>query len=88
MKMIITIINDNETDPLIKALTSENFRVTTIASTGGFLHSGVSTLLCGVEDDQLQKALDVIHKVFPPLKDSKEKRCALFVINVADSQHF
>lgn len=88
MKMIITIIKDNDTDAVIKALTSENFRVTTIASTGGFLRSGVSTLLCGVEDDQLQKALDIIHKVFPPLKNSTEKRCALFVINVADSQHF
>jgi uncharacterized protein YaaQ len=88
MKMIISIVKDNDTDALTKALTSESFRVTTIASTGGFLRSGVSTLLCGVDDDQLQKALDIIHKVFPPLKNSTEKRCALFVINVADSQHF
>ena len=88
MKMIITIIKDNDTDSLIKALTSENFRVTTIASTGGFLRSGVSTLLCGVEDSQLQKALDTIHKVFPPQEIPGEKRCTLFVINVADSQHF
>ena len=88
MKMIITIIKDNDNDAVIKALTSEDFRVTTIASTGGFLRSGVSTLLCGVEDDRLQKALDIIHQVFPPLKGSTEKRCALFVINVADSQHF
>ncbi len=88
MKMIITIVKDNDTDTVIKALTSENFRVTTIASTGGFLHSGVSTLLCGVEDEQLQKALDVVHKALPPLKNPQEKRCALFVINVADSQHF
>jgi uncharacterized protein YaaQ len=88
MKMIITIIKDNDTDAVIKALTSDNFRVTTIASTGGFLHSGVSTLLCGVEDDQLKKALDTLHKVFPPQMETAEKRCALFVINVADSQHF
>jgi uncharacterized protein YaaQ len=88
MKMIITIIKDNDTDAMIKALTSENFRVTTIASTGGFLRSGVSTLLCGVEDEQLQKALDTIHKVFPPQPNNQDKRCALFVINVADSQHF
>jgi uncharacterized protein YaaQ len=88
MKMIITIIKDNDTDSMIKALTSEKFRVTTIASTGGFLRSGVSTLLCGVEDNQLQKALDTIHKVFPPQQDPTEKRCALFVINVTDSQHF
>jgi len=88
MKMIITIIKDNDTDDVIKALTSENFRVTTIASTGGFLRSGVSTLLCGVEDDQVQKALDVIHKVFPPQPKNNEKRCTLFVVNVADSQQF
>ena len=88
MKMIITIIKDNDTETMIKALTSEDFRVTTIASTGGFLRSGVSTLLCGVEDSQLQKALDTIHKVFPPLENSTEKRCTLFVINVTDSQHF
>ncbi|MHB8089058.1 MAG: cyclic-di-AMP receptor, partial [Anaerolineaceae bacterium] len=44
MKMIITIIKDNDTDALTKALTSDGFRVTTIASTGGFLRSGVSTL--------------------------------------------
>lgn len=88
MKMIITIIKDNDTDLLTKALTTDGFRVTTIASTGGFLRSGVSTLLCGVEDDQVSKALDVIHKVFPPVPNSTEKRCTLFVINVADSQHF
>jgi uncharacterized protein YaaQ len=88
MKMIITIIKDNDTDALIKALTSDGFRVTTIASTGGFLRSGVSTLLCGVEDDQVKKAIDVIHKVFPPHPETPERRCTLFVLNVADSQHF
>lgn len=88
MKMIITIIKDNDTDALTKALTSDGFRVTTVASTGGFLRSGVSTLLCGVEDDQVTKAIDVIHKVFPPMPELTERRCTLFVINVADSQHF
>ena len=88
MKMIITIIKDNDTDALTKALTSDGFRVTTVASTGGFLRSGVSTLLCGVEDDQVKKALEVIHKVFPPQPETDAKRCTLFVINVADSQHF
>ena len=77
MKMIISIVKDNDTDALTKALTSESFRVTTIASTGGFLRSGVSTLLCGVDDDQLQKALDIIHKVFPPLKKFNREKGAL-----------
>ncbi len=88
MKMIITIVKDSDTDALIKALTSDDFRVTTIASTGGFLRSGVSTLLCGVEDSQVQKALEVIHTVFTPQTVGGDKRCTLFVINVEDSQHF
>lgn len=88
MKMIITIVKDSDTDALIKALTTDDFRVTTIASTGGFLRSGVSTLLCGVENEQVQNALDIIHKVFPPQTPEGEKRCTLFVINVEDSQHF
>ena len=37
MKMIIAIIQDQDTDPVSKALTSMKFRVTQIASTGGFL---------------------------------------------------
>lgn len=88
MKMIITIIKDNDTDTVTKALTAQGFRVTTIASTGGFLRSGVSTLLCGVEDEQVQNVLDVIHRIFPPQQKTDEKRCTLFVLNVADSQHF
>jgi uncharacterized protein YaaQ len=88
MKMIITIIKDNDTDAVTSALTTSNFKVTTIASTGGFLRSGLSTLLCGVEDDQLEQALKAIHSVFPPQPPTSETRCTLFVINVADYQHF
>ena len=44
MKMIIVIIKDNEADALIRALTSAEYRVTRIASTGGLLRSGVATL--------------------------------------------
>ena len=45
MKMIIAIVKDHDADPVTQALTNENFRVTRIASTGGFLRSGVATLL-------------------------------------------
>lgn len=88
MKMIITIIKDNDTDAVTSALTTANFKVTTIASTGGFLRSGLSTLLCGVEDEQLDMALKAIHSVFPPQPANAGTRCTLFVINVADYQHF
>ena len=47
MKMMIVVLNDQDGDPVIKALVDDEFRVTRIASTGGFLRRGNSTLLIG-----------------------------------------
>jgi len=62
MKMIISIIHDEDNDRVSRSLTSENFRVTMIASTGGFLRSGRSTLLIGVEDERLERALQILRE--------------------------
>jgi len=43
MKMIIVIVKDQDADGVTQSLTAEDFRVTRIASTGGFLRSGVAT---------------------------------------------
>jgi uncharacterized protein YaaQ len=88
MKMIIAIVNDTETDAVTKTLTGSKFRVTTIASTGGFLRKGQNTLLCGVEEDQLPKALDLIRKVFPAAPVKGDIRCTIFVLNVAQAHQF
>ena len=56
MKLIITIIPDNNCDSVSLALTERKFRVTQIASSGGFLRKGNSTLLVGVDDEQLDEA--------------------------------
>jgi uncharacterized protein YaaQ len=84
MKMIIIIIKDHDADALTQAFTAGNFRVTRVASTGGFLRSGVVTMLLGVEDGQVDEAIQVIHKIMPPTASS-EKRATLFVVPV---QHF
>jgi len=42
MKLIIAIIHDEDNDRVSRMLTGENFRVTMIASTGGFLRSGAA----------------------------------------------
>jgi len=82
MKLIIAIIKDEDNDSVSRALTKEKFRVTFIASTGGFLRSGRSTLLIGVEDGQVNKALDVIRSNCKKVDDPKEKRATIFVLNV------
>jgi len=81
MKMIILIVKDNDADEITQALTADQYRVTRVASTGGFLRSGVVTLFIGVRDERAELALDLIRKTLPPL-DSGEKRATLFVIPV------
>jgi uncharacterized protein YaaQ len=82
MKLIIAIIKDEDTDNVSRALTKENFRVTFIASTGGFLRSGRSTLLVGVEDEQVSNALDLIRKSCKRPDKNDEKRATIFVLKV------
>ncbi|HSL45083.1 MAG TPA: cyclic-di-AMP receptor [Anaerolineales bacterium] len=81
MKMVILIIKERDADEILQALTSEKYRVTRIASTGGFLRSGVVTLLLGVRDERVELALDLIRKRLTPLP-SGEKRATLFVVPV------
>ncbi len=80
MKMIIVIIKDQDADTLTHALTDGNFRVTRVASTGGFLRSGVVTMLLGVDDHQVDSAIQVVKRSLPPKGD--EKRATLFVVPV------
>ena len=81
MKMIIVIVRDHDADALTQALTAGRFRVTRVASTGGFLRSGIVTMLLGVEDEQTDGAIQVIRNTLPPLA-SGEKRATLFVVPV------
>jgi uncharacterized protein YaaQ len=83
MKMIIVIVKDNDADLLTQALTAGSFRVTRVASTGGFMRSGVVTLLLGVEDTQVDAAIKVIRESLPA--SSEKKHATLFVVPV---QHF
>ncbi len=81
MKMIIVIIKDHLRDALTAALTEGQYRVTGIASTGGFMRSGVATLLIGVDEAQVDAAIDLIHKTVRSL--SHEKQGSLYVVPVA-----
>ncbi|MBW6472082.1 MAG: cyclic-di-AMP receptor [Anaerolineaceae bacterium] len=88
MKMIIAIVRDRDTNPVSTALTSAEFRVTHIASTGGFLRRGNSTLFIGVEDDKVDQAMEVIRTNLEPADDPAQKRATLFVLNVNHFTHF
>lgn len=63
MKLIIAIVQDEDSARLIEELMTAGFSVTKLATTGGFLRAGNTTLLAGVEDDRFQAAMDVIEAV-------------------------
>ena len=81
MKMIIAILKDDDIESLVQTLTTSDFRVTRVASTGGFFHKGSTTLLIGVEDNQVDTAIKVIHKNTTPTEEG-EKLATIFVVPV------
>ena len=82
MKLIMAIINDADNDLVSKKLTDERYRVTFIASTGGFFRSGRSTLIIGVDDDRIEKALQLIKENTTVPDREEEKRATVFVLDV------
>lgn len=62
MKLIICIVQDQDAPALIDELTNREFRITKLSSTGGFLKAGNTTLLIGVEDNEVKEVLRVIEE--------------------------
>ena len=81
MKMIILIIKDHDADGVTQTLTSAEYRVTRVASTGGFLRSGVVTLLLGVDVDRVDSVIGLVREKLGS-SASGEKRATLFVVPV------
>lgn len=65
MKLVVFVTQASYADTAVDALVDQGFRVTRLASTGGFLRKGNTTLLIGVEDDAVQKVIDTARVVAP-----------------------
>lgn len=63
MKLIIAIVQDEDAGRLVSNLMNNGFSVTKLATTGGFLRAGNTTLICGVDDEKLDEAVGIIGKV-------------------------
>ena len=60
LKLIIAIVNNDDAHAVNSSLSRAGFYVTKLASTGGFLMTGNSTFLMGVEDGDIDRAVEVI----------------------------
>ena len=63
MKLVLAIVQDDDALDLIEELNDKGFRVTKLATTGGFLKSGNTTLIIGVEIDKVDIVINIIEEV-------------------------
>ena len=77
MKLITAIVNKDDAYSVQTSLTSNGFQVTRLATTGGFLRAGNTTLLLGVEEDRIQEAVHVIESVCKSRKTMTSAPAAL-----------
>lgn len=63
MKLVIAIVQDEDAHDLIEVLTDNGHRVTKLATTGGFLKSGNTTLMIGIEKDKIDQVTAIIEQV-------------------------
>ncbi|MGI6036138.1 MAG: cyclic-di-AMP receptor [Limnochordia bacterium] len=60
MKLMLAVVDDADVRSLTEKLVAAGLRATVLASTGGFLRQGNTTLLLGLDEDQIETALDII----------------------------
>ena len=60
MKLVLAIVNNDDSAIVSSALTKEGFFVTKLSTTGGFLMVGNTTLLIGTEDDRVGKLKEIL----------------------------
>lgn len=60
MKLIVSIVNKDDAVPLLAALVTRGYRVTTSRTAGGFLRKENVTIFTGVADDRVEDVVGLI----------------------------
>lgn len=60
MKLVIAVINGDDSSAVINGLTSNGYYSTRLSTSGGFLKSGNVTLMIGVEDEKVDDVISII----------------------------
>ena len=62
MKLIMSIVHNDDARPLIDTLMRSGYRATMISTTGGFLREGNATIFVGTEDERIDEVLGIIRE--------------------------
>lgn len=79
MKLLITIVQDADAGKLQKVLNERGFASTKLASSGGFLREGNTTLMIGVDNHAVEQVKEIIREIC-------RERSKLVPTNVAISE--
>lgn len=93
MKLVIAVVSNEDASPVSEGLSKGGFSSTRMASTGGFLRGGNTTLFAVCDDEDvstvvdivkdnaggLDKSIRVMEQPFMPVANSG---AAIFVLNV------
>lgn len=60
MKLIVAIVHERNKQKLTDALVLEGISYTKLGSTGGFLRQGNVTLLMAIEEDRVERVLEIV----------------------------
>ena len=60
MKLLVGIVNNDDANELLNEMNKASFQATKLATSGGFLRAGNSTLLIGVEDEKVDDVIRII----------------------------
>ena len=63
MKLVLAIVQDEDSKSLNEAFTKNGVRSTRLTSTGGFMRSENSTFIIGIEDNKVEAVIDIIEDV-------------------------
>ena len=85
MKIILAIVHNDDNVLVSSSLMKAGFQVTKIATTGGFLMSGNTTFITGVEDDQVDTAIQIIEKYSKKRKQAIVSDIALSTGNMSSN---
>jgi uncharacterized protein YaaQ len=81
MKLLFVILQDRDSECVVQALVEAGYRVTRVASTGGFLRRGNITLMIGVEASQVDAVIDLLKATCSPVEDGQH-RATVFVVDM------
>jgi uncharacterized protein YaaQ len=82
MKLMFVIVRDKDADSIVQILVDKDYRVTRVASTGGFMRRGNVTLMIGVEDGMVQAVIDLLHSACNRTLEDAQHSATIFVVDM------